>query len=66
MASDFIFLIPVLIVNSITIWFFWKKRSESPQAKRTVEKYAKNLLFISIGDTGCHALWTTIDLSLSV
>lgn len=64
MAGDLIFLIPELIINLTTLWFFWKKRSDGAEVKKTVEKYAKNLLVISIGDSLCHVLWTATDLSV--
>lgn len=58
------FLLPsTFIINLITISHFWRRRADGAQAKKTVEKYATNLLLISLGDFVCHVLWTAIDVS---
>jgi hypothetical protein len=55
-----------LLANIITFIVFWHQRDGGKQAKKTVEKYAKSLLFISLGDFVCHSLWVTIYVSLLI
>jgi hypothetical protein len=62
-TTDLTFLLIGFLVNCFTLTVFWRQRSHGVEAKKTVEKYATNLLLISMGDFVCHVLWTTTDAS---
>lgn len=46
---DTILLPASLIINIITLIYFWKQKNTGVESKRTVEKYMNSLLLICIG-----------------